>query len=34
MKHTIIFISTLLLAPLSSLYAGILGFRCVVDAGE
>ena len=33
MKHTIIFISTLLMAPLSAPYAGTLGFCCVVDAG-
>lgn len=33
MKHTVIFISTLLMAPLSAPYAGTLGFCCVVDAG-
>ena len=33
MKHTVICISTLLMAPLSAPYAGTLGFCCVVDAG-
>jgi hypothetical protein len=33
MKHTTIFISTLLMVTLSAVYAGTLGFCCVVDAG-